>query len=127
MRRVLPTLVVLLSIGAGPARADDAELITVTSRNAVATWVTADPADTTVCWGQSITSLNCHTEEKSTRFHYAVMRGLSPGTGYAYQLLSAGALEPPTMPSPGTFTTLTPPPGRHLFDFALLNDTHVGE
>ena len=70
MRRVLPTLVVLLAlvtIPAHPARADDAELVTVTTRSAVATWVTADPADTTVCWGQSVMSLKCHTEERSTR------------------------------------------------------------
>ena len=127
MRRVPPTLLVLLAMGAGTARADDAELITVTTRSAVATWVTADPADTTVCWGTSLTSLACHTQEKSTRFHYAVMRGLKPGTDYVYELLSAGALEPPLDANPGRFTTLTPPPGRHLFDFALLNDTHVGE
>src|SRR3954452_12971992 len=127
MRRVLPTLVVLLALGAGPARADDAELITVTKDRAVATWVTSEPADTTVCWGRDATALKCRTEEKSTRFHYAVMRALSPGTSYAYQLLSAGSLEPPVNANPGSFTTLTPPPGRHLFDFAVLNDTHVGE
>src|SRR3954454_18499120 len=100
MRRVLPTIVVLLALGAGPARADDAELVTVTTRGAVATWVTSAPADTTVCWGPEATALKCRTEERSTRFHYAVMTGLRPGTRYVYQLLSAGSLEPPVNANP---------------------------
>src|SRR3954468_1386865 len=131
MRRVAPTLLVLLALGAAPARADDAELVTVTTDSAVATWVTSAPTDTTVCWGPAPLAtplaLECRTEEHATLYHYAVMDGLKPGTDYAYELRNGSAPEPPTMPSPGRFTTLTPPPGRHLFDFALLNDTHVGE
>jgi 3',5'-cyclic-AMP phosphodiesterase len=127
MRRILPAVLVLLAFGAPAAWAHDAELITVTTHSATATWVTDTPSDTTVCWGTAPTDLRCRTEERSTPYHYAVMRGLRPGTRYFYELESAGALEPPALPSPGSFTTLTPPPGRHLFDFALLNDTHVGE
>jgi 3',5'-cyclic-AMP phosphodiesterase len=125
--RLLPLVGALLAVGSAPAHADNAELITVTTNSAVATWVTSSPADTTVCWGRQSSSENCRTQETATLRHYAVMDRLAPGTGYVYELRSAGSAEPPTLPSPGSFTTLTPPGGRHLFDFALLNDTHVGE
>src|SRR3954469_855539 len=127
MRRVAPTLLVLLALGAAPARADDAELVTVTTDSAVATWGTSAPTDTTVCWGATPLALQCRTEEHATLYHYAVMDGLKPGTDYAYELRNGSAPEPPTMPSPGRFTTLTPPPGRHLFASPLLTDPHVGE
>jgi 3',5'-cyclic-AMP phosphodiesterase len=112
---------------AAPAQADNPELITVTTTSATATWVTSAPADTTVCWGPSSQKKTCRTEETATTKHYAVMDGLVPGSDYEYELRSAGATEPPSLPNPGSFTALTPPGGRHLFDFALMNDTHVGE
>ena len=118
---------VALAFGAAPARADNPELVTVTADSAIATWTTAAPADTTVCWGRKAAGENCRTEESGVTRHYAVMDGLAPGTGYVYELRSGAGPELPSLPNPGSFTTLTPPGGRHLFDFALLNDTHVGE
>ena len=109
------------------ARAGNAELVTVTTHGAAATWVTSQPADTTVCWGRASVAERCRTEEASAPYHHAEIDGLEPGTRYAYELRSAGTAEPPGLASPGSFTTLTPPGGRHLFDFALMNDTHVGE
>jgi hypothetical protein len=118
---------VAVMLAAAPARADNAELITVTTDTAVATWDTATPSDTTVCWGRASATERCRTEETGVTHHYGVIDGLASGTDYVYELRSAGSAEPPTLPSPGSFTTLTAPGGRHLFDFALLNDTHVGE
>ena len=109
------------------ARASDAELITVTKNSAIATWVTSAPSDTTVCWGRTSPTATCRTEEKDVTLHYAVMDRLEPSTAYRYELRSGGTAELPSLPNPGSFTTLTPPGGRHLFDFALMNDTHVGE
>ncbi len=61
------------------------------------------------------------------RRHHAVVDDLQPGTTYAYRLVTAGAIQPPSLTNPGVVTTLTPPPGRHLFDVALVNDVHIGE
>jgi 3',5'-cyclic-AMP phosphodiesterase len=127
LRQVAVVVGVLLVAGAAPARADNAELITVTTDSAMATWDTTAPADTTVCWGKASAEESCRTEETGVLHHYAVMNGLSPGTGYVYSLRSGAATERPGLPNPGSFTTLTAPGGRHLFDFALMNDTHVGE
>lgn len=122
-----PLACLLALLAAAPASASNAELITVTEHRAVVTWVTAAPSDTTVCWGRSSPGERCRTEERATAHHYAVMRGLKARTNYVYELRSGGSTEPPGLANPGSFTTLTRPPGRHLFDFALLNDTHVGE
>jgi 3',5'-cyclic-AMP phosphodiesterase len=118
---------VFVLLPAAVARADDAELVTVTPDSAVATWDTASPSDTTVCWGRQSPGEHCRTEESSTTRHYAVMDGLAGGTRYVYELRSGGAAEAIGATNPGSFTSLTPPGGRHLFDFALMNDTHVGE
>src|SRR4051812_4023373 len=128
LRRACPVIMLaVVALAAPPARADNAELVTVTPDSAVATWTTATPSDTTVCWGRQSAGERCSTEESGTTRHYAVIDGLAEGTAYAYELRSNGSVEAPSLPNPGSFTTLTPPGGRHLFDFALLNDTHVGE
>lgn len=62
-----------------------------------------------------------------TMFHYLTVNGLQPGTTYCYQAMSGDEVGSPTLWSPGHFTTLTPPPGEHLFTFATVNDMHVGE
>jgi len=69
----------------------------------------------------------CETQERDVRRHHAVVDDLQPGTTYAYRLVTAGAIQPPSLTNPGVVTTLTPPPGRHLFDVALVNDVHIGE
>jgi hypothetical protein len=127
LSRVLTPTLALLGLWPASALADNPELVTVTTTRAVATWVTSAPADTTVCWGRRSAGEKCRTEENATTRHYAVIDGLAPGTGYVYELRSDGRAELPALPNPGSFTTLTPPGGRHLFDFALMNDTHVGE
>jgi Icc protein len=105
----------------------DAELVTVTQRSIDATWTTPEASDTTICIGRDVTELRCETQERGTRFHYAHVGGLRPGTRYVYVLKSGGAPQPVTTTNPGIFRTLEPPPGRHLFDFVEMNDTHVGE
>lgn len=126
--RTSALLVPLLAAGAllaPPAGATppDAELVTVTDTSFAATWTTAEASDTTVC----VEGRSCVRQEVSTRFHYAEVTGLEPATRYAYSLRSAGVDQPPSATNPGSFTTLVPPPGRHLFDFALLSDVHAGE
>lgn len=66
-------------------------------------------------------------EEDAVTNHYARVDGLQPGTAYRYELRSDGVAQPTSMTNPGSFTTLTSPPGAHLFDFALLSDVHIGE
>ncbi len=104
-----------------------AELVTVTDHSFDATWPTQKTADTTVCVGTAPDRQSCQRQEQATSFHYAEVNGLAPGTRYFYTLRSAGTDIAPSPTNPGTFRTLTPPPGRHLFDFALLSDIHIGE
>ncbi|MEA2459628.1 MAG: 3,5-cyclic-AMP phosphodiesterase [Thermoleophilaceae bacterium] len=118
---------VVLGVAAGPATASVAELITVSDTAMEATWSTTAPGDTTVCVGVNAAALRCRREEESTQLHHASMDGLKPGTHYVYELRSAGLVEPTTEASPGSFTTLIPPPGRHLLDIGLVSDVHVGE
>lgn len=105
----------------------DAELVTVTDHGIDATWSTPNPSDTTICVGRSAASLDCGTQERGLLYHFAHVDGLRPGTRYVYLLESGGVPQPVTSTNPGTFVTLEPPPGRHLFDFVEMNDTHIGE
>lgn len=105
----------------------DAELVTVETDAVHATWSTPTASDTTICIGPSPLALRCETQERHVSRHYARGGGLEPGTRYVYALLSDGVAQPPTPTNPGAFTTLERPPGRHLFDFVEVNDTHVGE
>jgi Icc protein len=63
---------------------------------------------------------------------------IEPGKLYAYVTLSNGQQAQQTsmqfpvgaggsLDYPGTFTTLTTPPGKYLFTLALSNDLHFGE
>jgi 3',5'-cyclic-AMP phosphodiesterase len=109
------------------AALSDAELVTVTEHGFVATWTTPTASDTTVCVGGRPTDLSCKRQESTTGFHRAAVGGLRSGRRYFYSLQSAGVPQPLSQINPGSFKTLVPPPGRHLFDFAVLADNHVGE
>lgn len=130
-RGLLGTTLALALLAAPGAHASSplpsAELVTVTQRSFVATWTTSEPQDTTVCWSSSGQSERCRREEDATRYHYASVGGLRPGIAYRYRLLSGGTAQVVSATNPGRLLTLTRPPGRHLFDFAVLNDMHVGE
>jgi 3',5'-cyclic-AMP phosphodiesterase len=132
--RILGCLAVaLLAIAVLPAAAGadsalpSAELVTVTDQGFIATWTTASPSDTTFCVGPSPSALSCQVQEQGQRFHYAEASGLNPGTQYFYELTSGGIPEPLSTTNPGSLTTLVPPPGQHLFDFAVIADNHIGE
>jgi len=130
IRRLLsPVLLagVLAATLAAPAVAEP-ELVTVTDTGAEATWSTPTPSDTTICIGPAGSpARRCDRQEEGVAFHHARVGGLTAGTSYDYQLLSGGVAQPSAADSPGTFTTLVPPPGRHLLDIALVSDIHVGE
>jgi 3',5'-cyclic-AMP phosphodiesterase len=94
-----------------------------------------DPTTLTVVPGSMQTVLQDSTP---TAYHYAEVSGLVPGTFYAYVALSGGQQAQQTsmqfpvgvggsLDYPGTFTTLTTPPGQYLFTLALSNDLHMGE
>lgn len=124
----LPALLAAPAAAGADSALPSAELVTVTPRGFVATWNTTQPSDTTVCFGPAAGGdLTCETHERSTRLHRAEVEGLRPGRRYVYVLRSAGLPQPTSSTNPGTFTTLEPPPGRHLFDFALVSDVHIGE
>jgi Icc protein len=55
------------------------------------------------------------------------VKGLEPGTRYFYRVESDSRKGRGRKLSPGEITTLTPPPGKHLFDFVVMNDLHVME
>jgi 3',5'-cyclic AMP phosphodiesterase CpdA len=117
----------IMAVAAAPAGATVPELITVSDTSMEATWSTDAPSDTTVCVGADAAALRCERQEESAQLHHAAIGGLAPGTRYVYELRSSGVAEPATEASPGSFTTLTPPPGRHLLDIGLVSDVHVGE
>ncbi len=96
-----PLVGVALALVAAPAQADNAELITVTPTSAMATWVTATPSDTTVCWGHRSAAERCSTQESGATRHYAVMDRIAPGAAYVYELRSGGAAELPGLANPG--------------------------
>lgn len=116
-----------LGVSAIPAGASVAELVTVSDTGMEATWSTSGPTDTTVCVGIDPARQRCERQEEGVQLHHAAIDGLTPGTRYLYELRSGGAVEPTTEASPGSFTTLIPPPGRRLLDIGLLSDVHVGE
>jgi Icc protein len=113
-----------LPVGAGAdSFLPSAELVSVSDTGFTATWTTATASDTTLC----VDAQPCRRLERSEKYHYAHAGGLKPGTHHTYSLMSNGQAELPSPTNPGSFTTLTRPSDRHLFDFALLSDTHNGE
>jgi 3',5'-cyclic-AMP phosphodiesterase len=96
---------------------------------------TVDPTTLAVVPGSLKTVFHDST---ATAYHYAEVTGLEPGRLYGYVALSGGQQAQPTsmqfpvgvggsLDFPGTFTTLTTPPGKYLFTLALSNDLHFGE
>ena len=103
------------------------ELVTVRDNEAIFTWVTDSLSNSFIHLGTEGPDTAFDLSGPPTRNHYARIKGLSPNTGYVYQIRSGDKLAPATDRSPGNFRTLSEPPGEFLFDFATVNDTHVGE
>ena len=120
---VVPLVAGAAFAGSAAATPPDAELVTVTDTSFSATWTTAEPSDTTVC----VDDRPCAKQEEATRFHYAEVGDLTPGRRYSYSLRSGGVAQSASVTNPGSFTTLVPPPGKHLMDFAVVSDVHIGE
>jgi Icc protein len=114
---------------AGAVTISRLELITVTDTSAILTWQTDQPADTQVQYGTRGNQLDRTSRGPTdlTRYHCCELTGLEPGTLYRYACRSGEARESIGPLSPGQFTTLVPPPGKELFCFATMTDTHVGE
>lgn len=101
------------------------EVITVTDSTAAIVWETTTPAKGTVRFRAQPGDLSSTVEEAAgdRRWHQCRLSNLRPGTQYHF------TCEPTDDPAArsGSFTTLTPPPGREMFSFATLTDTHVGQ
>lgn len=103
-------------------------VVTVTDTEAIFTWETTEPSDAAVwCLGPGDERPRAaeHPAEPR-RYHCARIGNLRPGTSYKYGCGSAGGAGTPD-PGHGRFTTLVPPPGRLLFSFATMTDTHIGQ
>jgi hypothetical protein len=133
--------------------ATDLEVVTVTDTSVIVTWSTLDPgrrddmgrpAGVPTDGELRIAAADGRgpartvwAESAPTPYHYAEARGLEPGRAYRFEAYSHGiratpalslaTARPATPESTGRFTTLTPPPGRHLRTIALANDVHFGE
>jgi 3',5'-cyclic-AMP phosphodiesterase len=136
----------------------DVEVATVTDTSVIVTWFTGStttvdaygfpapvaadselqlaPFDVTTLTPGTYQTV--YSDSTPTAYHYAEVTGLTPGTAYAYQALSAGQVAVRTsMQFPvgvggsldydNVFETLTTPPGTYLFTLALSNDLHMGE
>ena len=107
-------------------------LATVIDTSAVLTWESSEPAASVVHYGTRRDRLDQIAHEVGDgggagRFHYCDLRNLQPGTTYYFICQSGQARSGGQLVGPGQFTTLTPPPGRELFSFATMTDTHVGQ
>lgn len=108
----------------------NAELATVSDDSAVVTWVTNKISPSTVdCW--AIDGSGCTKSSSPGVYHLVELTDLEPGKVYYYRIENGnddGLPAPITQQSPGIFRTFDRAKlGRHLFDFASLNDMHVGE
>lgn len=136
--------------GIHPAVPMHLELVTVTDAEMVVTWFTGDPgtpdefgrpapvaAPGRLLLGTDPDPLRWEEVETHgpTPYHHVRIGGLSPGCTYFFRAESDGVAAVPTAFSPlhpdpsngGTFTTLTPPPGKEMLRVAWLNDLHIGE
>jgi 3',5'-cyclic AMP phosphodiesterase CpdA len=131
----------------------DLDVVTITDTSVIITWYTGSTtaqdaygkpapvnADTEILLADPSTPTSLKSvyhDATPTAYHYAEVTGLEPGRSYVFQAQSngqvasqssltfAGSFGPIDLP--GQFTTLTPPPGKHLFTVALSNDAHHGE
>jgi 3',5'-cyclic AMP phosphodiesterase CpdA len=99
-----------------------------------ASWRTDTPSDSTVCVFPANGAAFCKRQEQGQLYHVVRVHGLTPSSVYTYWLISnderAAAVndsDGDAPANPGQFTTLAPPPGKHVVDVALLTDLHVGE
>ena len=98
------------------------ELVTLSDNTAVITWVTTnETSNTQVKYGIGFPT-QTYASAESTYYHYAVLTDLSPGTTYQYYVQSGSAKG-----LQKTFTTLTPPGGQYLFNFATVSDPQYGD
>ncbi|MFI9506641.1 metallophosphoesterase [Nocardia sp. NPDC052566] len=132
-----------------PLIATDLEVVTITESSVILTWTTLTPgpagllptdAGTEVLLGPADATrapATAFADAEPTPYHYAELDGLEPGRTYRFEARSNGVratpaltlttLAPGTPEATGEFTTLVPPPGRHLRTVALANDVHYGE
>lgn len=103
------------------------EIIGIYADGFSASWVSESPSDSTVCIVPELEEGWCERHETDQTDHLVRVRGLQSGTHYAYWLMSGGMRANPLERNPESLTTLSLPPGRHLFDVVLLNDIHIGE
>ena len=122
-------LILLLLPSVILARIRNEELVTVTDTSFTLTWATTESSLGRVSYGTSAKARDLAAEESGqpTRFHYVEVKGLQPGTAYFYGCESGREKGHRRQLSPGKLTTLTPPPGKLLFTFAIMSDAHVME
>lgn len=124
-----PALAVLAALLlTGPA-ITETDLVTVTDTGFQLSFVTGEAGGGGVVFGASPADLSASVLEDGppTRFHFLAVDGLLPGRTYYYRVKSGDALWPRPPAPPEQVTTLTPPPGRLLFSFAVINDVHAME
>ncbi|MBA2725720.1 MAG: metallophosphoesterase family protein [Actinobacteria bacterium] len=115
-----------------PGAPVNVELATVTDTEFIVTWLTCSAgapieSDSSVTYAQVGGGGAGTATGPKTAFHYVRISDLEPGTTYSYSVGSGGITAPPDRLHPGTFTTLTPPPGKELFTVAAVADIHLGE
>lgn len=104
------------------------EVVTVTDTTAAITWETDAPERGAVRFGSDPGDLDQIVVAKAParRHHQCRLTGLHPGTKY-YFACTAAERQAPASSKGQSFATLVPPPGRELFTFASMTDTHVGQ
>jgi len=97
------------------------ELCTVGHDHAVVTWVTDRPCPgAAVHFGENPSRLDKAALSDGGQYHLAELTGLKPSSRYWYRVESGGARGPLNC-----LDTLPAPPGRLLFRFGIITDTHV--
>ena len=97
------------------------ELCTVGSDHAVVSWVTNRPCPgAAVRFGEDPSRLDGVALSSGEKYHLTELNGLKPATSYWYRVESRGARG-----SLNGLTTLPAPPGRFLFRFGIVTDTHI--
>ena len=110
------------------ARLRNEELVTVTDASFTVTWATDRECRGQVRYGTEEKNRDLVAVERAAvRFHYLEAAGLKPGTAYYYRTECGESRGRHRKLSPGKLTTLTPPPGKRLFTFAVVSDLHAME
>jgi 3',5'-cyclic AMP phosphodiesterase CpdA len=107
----------------------EVEMITVTDTGFALTFKTSAPARPAITYGTDPKALEFTGQagRDAGKYHHLAAAGLSPGTWYYYRISNQNAVWPrPPLP-PKSVTTLTPPTGKQLFSFAVMNDVHAME